>query len=101
MSVNTDFQLLPGNTFTAVYVSVSSVSKFPVNHAPEQNIDASGAILKVSEDNVGGVYGWVTFGHKHGTAKKFFNPSWFFYPVQKLSYSSQVFEPPNESCRSS
>jgi hypothetical protein len=98
MSVNTDFQLVAGNFFTAVYVSVSSVSKFPVDHAPEQNLDASGAILKVSEENNGGQYGWVTFGKRHTSFGKGIGAGWFFYPAQKLNYSRQIFEPPSADC---
>jgi len=89
--VNTDFLLKPGNTYSAVRVTVTAVTKYPMNHGPEQSLTTGGGMSVGRQNNNGGRYGWVTFGKQ--TIK-----GYFLYPKQDLNYFNQVFEPPVEGC---
>jgi hypothetical protein len=89
--VNTDFQAGYANNFTAVYVTISAASKFPVNHAALVSVDGFGALGTAGGNNNGGRYGWVAFG-------ELVLGAWYWHQRNDINYFNQVFTPPNANC---
>ena len=68
---NTDFVVQPGNTIESVIVGIIGVTKYTPQHAAEQNLSPVGPLQAGTSNNVGGRFGWVSFGKTIATVPSF------------------------------